>query len=185
MKKKLFPAIGFVTIMLLNCGNDDSSKEKKQNSIYPVSMEGFDRLKLNMTKAEVEKLLKTTITFKHIKVDGGFSDTVAAKYKNEDIILYFDEVSDETIGELRGMETKSSSFKTASGMSAGSDKLAVIDAYASHTKYVAPEYEEYPVRSATKSVVAVMDTVQTSALVFHIINRKVSSLELRSYYEFY
>jgi len=66
----------------------------------------------------------------------------------------------------------------------GTAKEKVIDAFEDHTKYIAPVYETYPARSKTKSLIAVMDTIESRALLFHIINRKVSAVEVSSYYEF-
>lgn len=185
MKKKLLPVLGFFSIVLFHCGNDQAPGKGDQNNNYLVTMEGFDSIKLNMNKSELEKILETKITLKHIGVDGGFSDTVEVKYKSEDITLFLDEVGAGSIAELRGIETSSPRFKTVTGIGTGSDKMNVISAYPDNTKYIAPEYEEYPVRSTTKSTVAVLDTVGSQALVFHIQNKKVTSVELRSYYEFY
>jgi hypothetical protein len=39
--------------------------------------------------------------------------------------------------------------------------------------------------SKTHSIVAVMDTFETRAMVFHIVNRKVTAVEICRHYEFY
>ena len=183
MTKKLFPAIGLITVVLLNCGNNLIAKKKVQNSNYLVTMTGIDSLQLMMTMVELEKLLQAEVTLPNI-VKGGYSDTIPIKYKGVDMTLYFegDTKADATV---RGIETSSPACKTASGLGTGSSKISVINAYPDNLKYVAPEYEAYPVRSTTKSAVAVMDTIYTRALVFHVIDKKVTSVEVKSYYEFY
>lgn len=187
MKKILFPAFGLFACILLSCGNKTNNTANPQNKDYPVSWAGIDSLKLDMTKAELEKLLNTTLTFKHIKVDGGAADTLPVQYKNMDFVIYLEESDSESVATLKGIRTENASCKTATGLGVGSDKINVIDSYPENKQYVALEYEEYPVRSTTKSVVAVMDTASTSlrAIQFHIINKKVVGVEVNSYYEFY
>lgn len=169
-------------LFLAACGSKNSAKN--ENTDYLLSMDGLDSLKLDMDKAQLEKLLNTQLKFKNISTNNG-ADTIPVKYRGMDVLLYMDGSSDST-AMLRGIQTASSSCKTAKGIGTGSDKIAAIDAYEDNTKYVAPVYEEYPVRSTTKSVVAVMDTALAyRAIVFHIVNKKVVSVELSSSYEFY
>jgi hypothetical protein len=148
-------------------------------------MSGLDSLKLGMAKAELEAMLDTTFRLQHIQVDGGPYDTFSTRYKGVELMIYLYESDDKTIATLYGMQSSDPSCKTMEGLGVGTEKAKVIDVYANYKKYIAPEYEAYPVRSKTKSVIAVMDTVQSRALIFHIVNRKVSSIELSSYYEFY
>ena len=184
MKKMLFPFLGLLVLFFQRCGvKSDKAVDPKKN--YSISMTGFDSLQLGMTKAELEAILDTTFSLKHIKVDGGAYDTFNSRYKGTDITIYLSEGDDSSLATLFGIQTTDSSFKTPTGIGVGSEKEKVIEAYTNHTKYIAPEYEAYPVRSKTKSVVAVMDTVESRGLIFHIVNRKVSSVELCSYYEFY
>lgn len=187
MKKILFPALGLFTCVLLSCRSKNTNTTIPQNKDYSVSWDGIDSLKLDMTKAELEKLLHTTLTFKHINVDEGGADTLGVQYKNMDFVIYLEESDSQSVATLKGIKTENASCKTAAGLGVGADKIKVIDSYPDNKKYVTPEYEEYPVRSATKSVVAVMDTASTSlrAIQFHIINKKVVAVEVNSYYEFF
>jgi hypothetical protein len=137
-----------------------------------------------MTKAELEAMLGTTFTLRHIKVDGGPYDTIRTRYKGMDVQIYLFEGDDQTVATVYGIRSDDPSFKTMDGIGVGAEKEKVIDAYEKHTKYIAPAYETYPVRSKTKSFIAVMDTLESRALIFHIMNRKVSSVEVSSYYEF-
>jgi hypothetical protein len=183
MTKKLLPLLGLTTVVLLNCSNNDTQKQKVQNNKYPVTMSGIDSLQLRMSVDEVEKLLQVKIPLPYID-KGAFSDTFLAKYKGMDMILYL-EGEERAHATLRGVETSHPSCKTASGLGAGSDKISVINDYPDNLKYIAPEYEVYPIRSKTKSAIAVMDTIESGALIFHVLNKKVSSVEVRTFYEFY
>jgi hypothetical protein len=181
MRKWLFPLL----VLLIACGTKkDPSGTKNENNDYLLSMNGLDSIKLDMSKAELEKLLKTPLKFKHIGIDYS-PDTINVKYRDMDVLLYMDGSSDSTAA-LRGIQTASSSCKTEKGIGVGNDKIAAIEAYEDNLKYVGPVYEVYPVRSLTKSVVAVMDTAMAyRAIVFYIVDRKVVSMELSSSYEFY
>lgn len=183
MKRMLFPVSGFLFIFIIACESKSQNPPPKTSLI--ITSTGLDSLQLGMSKAELEKLLQTKIKLDHINVDGGPYDTFTTKYKGVEVTLFLDEGDNQTIAELYGLQTSDPSCKTTSGIGAGTEKAKVIDTYTLHRKFIAPEYETYPVRSKTKSAVAVMDTMDNKALVFHILNRKVSSMEVCSYYEFY
>lgn len=183
MKRTLFLIWGLLVMLLYGC-NTKTSKAEPQNINYPISMNSFDSLELGMTKAELEAMMDTTFKLQHIKVDGGPYDTIRTSYKGADVMIYLYESDDKTIATVYGIRSSDPSFRTKDGIGVGTEKAKVIDAYENHTKYIAPEYETYPVRSKIKSLIAVMDTVESRALLFHIINRKVSSVEVSSYYEF-
>jgi hypothetical protein len=183
MRKVFLPLL----IFLIACGSKKgTSDQKNENNDYILSLEGLDSLKMDMSKAQLEKILGTTLTLKHIGVDDAGYDTVPVKYKDADIVLYLAEDNDSLVAHLNGISTAHPACRTATGISVGTDKIKVIDDYADHFKYVGPVYEEYPVRSLTKSIVAVMDTaVGSRALLFHIVARKVVSMELTYHYEYY
>lgn len=185
MKKLMIPAFGLFTCLLFSCKSKDTPTAKPQNNDFIVSINGIDSLKLGMSKSDLEKLLNTKLTLRHITVDGGYSDTLNIKYKGIDMVLYLKEGNEQSIAELDGIRTNSPLCKTTSGLGVGSDKINVIDTYPDNIKYVTPEYEVEPVRSKTKSVIAVMDTAGSQTMQFHIVNKKVVSVEVNSYYEFY
>ena len=182
MRKILFPVWGLLVLLSYSC-NTKSNKAEPQAKNLPISMNGFDSLTLGMPKAELEAMLDTSFNIPRI-AEGEFSDTVHTKYKGIDITVILSEGDDKTLAKVHGILTNDSSFRTKEGIGVGTSKEKVIDAYENYTKYIAPVYETYPVRSKTKSLVAVMDTVETRALLFHIINRKVWAVEVSSYYEF-
>ena len=183
MKKKTLLFLGLFTCILFSCGTKKEKDNPTQNNDYLVSMTGIDSLKLEMTKAELEKLLHTRLALPGCAADSG-GDTITVKYKNMDMTLFM-YGSDDTTATLRSIQTTNPSCKTAAGIGVGADKMNVIESYADYTKYVAPEYEAYPVRSTTKSAIAVRDTLNPGAMVFHLIDKKVVSVEVIYYFEFY
>jgi hypothetical protein len=182
MKKNTTLVLGLFACILLGCGNKKEKDIPSQNNDFLVSMSGIDSLKLEMTKGQLEKLLNTQLSLPHCATDSG-GDTINVKYRNMDMTLFMYGSADSS-ATLRSIQTTNPSCKTAAGIGAGADKMNVINSYEDYTKYVAPEIENYPVRSNTKFAVAVRDTLNTGALVFHIINKKVVSVEVVSYYEF-
>jgi hypothetical protein len=184
MKRMLFLFWGLPAFVFIGCGNK-SDTPASQIKDYPVSMTGLDSLKLGMSKAELEKMLDTTFKLRHITVDGGAYDTFPTRYKGMDIVVFLQESDETKVAALSGIRSDNPSCKTLHGIGVGSAKAAVIEAYADYKRYIAPEYEIYPERSKTKSVIAVMDTADSRAMLFHIMNKKVTSIEVCSYYEFY
>ncbi len=187
MRYLIVPVIGLFILLLHSCKNEKTKTSEDQNKTYPITMVSMDSLRIGMSKAELEKVLGTTVTFKHIGKDYS-PDTINVKYKGKDMILYMESDYDtaNVYATLKDILTTDPSFRTEKGISVGSDKKTVIDAYEDFTRFVAPEYEEYPVRSTTKSAIAVMDTtVGSKALVFRIVDKKVVSIEVKTYYEFY
>jgi hypothetical protein len=174
---------GLAVMLIISCGTKDK-KAVAEDKNYLIGMTGFDSLRLGMSKAELEAMVGDTFKLQHIKVDGGASDTIHTKYRGIDITVYLNEGDDKEIATVFGIRSNDPSFKTRGGVGVGTEKEKVISAYEDFTKYIAPEYEVYPERSKTKSCISVMDTATTGALLFHIIDRKVSSVELTSYYEF-
>lgn len=186
MKKIIIPILGLSACFLFSCKSKDKAIAKPQNNDYLVSMNGIDSLKIDMNKAELEKLLGTTLNFKHINVDESGADTLSVQYKNMNFTLYLEESDSQSVATLKGIKTENASCKTATGLGVGSDKINVIESYPDNKRYVVPEYEEYPVRSISKYIVAVMDTATSlRAIQFHLVNKKVVSLEVNSYYEIY
>ncbi len=182
MKRFLVSFSGLLVLVFHSC--DTKSNKAEPQNVYYIGMTGLDSLKLGMTKAELEAMLHTTFKLQHITVDGGPYDTISTKYKGMDIVIHLYESDEKTVATLYGIQSNDPSCKTAVGIGVGTEKAKVIDSYADYKKYIAPIYETYPERSKTKYVVAVMDSVFNRALLFHIVNRRVSSIEACSYYEF-
>src|SRR5687768_2400923 len=99
MNRLFFPFLGVLVMLFQNC-NTKSKNAVSQNIHYPISMQGFDSLKLGMTKAELEAMMDTSFTLKHIKVDDGPYDTINTKYKGKDITVYLYGSDDERVATV-------------------------------------------------------------------------------------
>src|SRR5688572_16921591 len=118
MTRKLFPIWGLLFMLFHSC-HTKSKKAEPQNKNYTVDMNGFDSLKLGMTKAELEALIDTSFKLQHIKVDGGPYDTISTKYKGIDITIYLYESDDKTVATVYGIRSNDPSFKTIDGIGVG------------------------------------------------------------------
>ena len=157
-----------------------------QNNDYLVRMDGVGQLKLDMKLADVEKIIGKKITIKNKDENGYYADTVLAKYKNADISLYFDrEYEDETKFNivLSGFMVSNPLFKTKEGLSIGADKMRIISAYENSRLSMGPEYEgeDYHL-SKIKYSVEVYNEESDNALIFHLKNKKVVSIEVMRFY---
>lgn len=165
-----------------------SSALHAQNNDYLVTMDGIGTLKLDMKQAEVEKLLNKKFTLKNMsEKDGSWMDTVKTKYKNTDITLYFERVYDDETNfhmALAGIMANSPLYKTKTGLGIGADKLRIIGVYEFNRLEVFPDYEdeEYTRISKTLSSIYVYADGSENALVFHLRNKKVISIEIMHFY---
>lgn len=193
MKRTLF-LLPLGLLFLTACNNNKTetattgktTSDTAQNNDYLITMEGVGTLKIRMTKAELEKTFNKTITLKHIMVDGGFSDTISTTYKDIDVRLVLNEDDSITKAVLGNIQSSSPLCKTTTGVGVGSSKIDVINAFEDEIIYVSPEYEIEPVRSNTKYMIAVMGEFSSyRAIIFHLVNNKVVSVEVSSNYEYY
>jgi hypothetical protein len=168
----------FAAFVLFNCNQKSKEqttekpgkKTEDTGYIYIISKDGIGELKIGMTQSEVEKLLNQQFPFNAMKDSAGYwQDTVKAKYKDIEVSLYFERQyneNDVTYMQLSGVETNSSLCKTASGIGAGDEKSAILSAYDDSPIDMGPVYE-----AVNK------DDKYDRELIFHLVNKKVSSLE--------
>jgi hypothetical protein len=157
-----------------------------QNNDYLISSDGVGQLKLDMGVPEVEKFVGRKITLKNQNENGYYADTVKTKYKNADITLYFDrEYEDETKFHmvLTGFLVTNPLFKTREGLSIGADKMRIISAFENSRLSMGPEYEgeDYHL-SKVKYSIEVYNEESDNALIFHLKNKKVVSIEVMRFY---
>ena len=174
------------------CNNNKADKHRTdsdttnivQNKDYLVSNDGIGELKINMKQTEVEKLLSQQFNFNALKDSAGYwQDTVKAKYRQIEVSLYFERHyidDDNSIMQLSGIETSSTLCKTASGIGIGDEKSTIISAYDDNRIYMGPEYEAVNdttwLPSKTKYSINVQDDKYDKELIFHLTNKKVSSI---------
>ena len=191
--KKFTSSLFIIMLIFAACNNNKADKHRTdsdttktvQNKEYLVSKDGIGDLKIGMKLTEVEKLLSQQFNFNAIKDSAGYwQDTVKAKYKEIEVFLYFERLymeDDSSIMQLAGIETSSTLCKTASGIGIGDEKSTIISAYDDNPIYMGPEFEAVNdttwVPSKTKYNINVKDDKYDKELIFHLTNKKVSSLE--------
>jgi hypothetical protein len=161
------------------------SGKKVENTGYTISKDGLGELKIGMTQAEVEKLLSQQFKFNSVKdAPGYWQDTVKAKYKEIEVSLYFERQyvdDDNATMQLAGVETGNSLCKTASGLGIGDEKLTIVSRYDDNPIDMGPEFEQVNdstwLPSKTKYYINVKDDKYDKQLSFHLLNKKVVSLQ--------
>ncbi|MEP6699745.1 MAG: hypothetical protein ABJA85_00450 [Bacteroidota bacterium] len=191
--KKTTSLLFIIMLIFAACNNNKADKPRTdsdtskivQNKDYIVSKDGIGDLKIGMKQTEVEKLLSKQFNFNAIKDSAGYwQDTVKAKYKEIEVSLYFERQyidDDNSIMQLSGIETSSTLCQTASGIGVGDEKSTIISAYDDNPIYMGPEFEAVNdttwLPSKTKYNINVKDDKYDKELIFHLTNKKVSSLQ--------
>src|SRR5689334_14562003 len=101
--KKIFLLFSFVAILV------SANAQKDQ---HLINYAGIGELTMEMSKAEIEKLLKIKIVLKHIGVDEVYTETIKTKYLGMDVELSLFR-SDDKVAILDGVTCSSPLFKTA------------------------------------------------------------------------
>jgi hypothetical protein len=171
----------------VSCSSKDKKQTKKkvENNEYTISKDGIGGLKIGLTQPEVEKLLNQKFDFNEMKDSAGYwSDTVKTKYKDIEVSLYFERQyidEDHGIMQISGMETSSPLCKTTSGVGIGDEKLDILAEYEENPIDMSPDWEVVNdttwVMSKTKYSINVKDDKWDRALIFHLVNKKVVSLQ--------
>jgi len=159
--------------------------KKVEKGDYIITKEGINELKIGMPQADVEKLLNQKFVFKAMKDSVGYwNDTVKSKYKDLELSLYFERQyvnDDSSFMQLSGMETSSPLCKTATGIAVGDEKSDIIPAYEDNPINMGPEWENTNdttwVMSKKKKSNTVKDENRDKQLIFHLVNKKVTSIQ--------
>lgn len=186
MRNLFFGSLVVLSFFACKSKQDKKGPAKKtENNEYTISKDGIGKLKIGMTHIEVGDLLNKHFTFNAMKDSVGYwNDTVKTKYMDMDVSLFFERQyndNDNSIMLLNGVETTSPLCKTASGIGIGDEKSAILPAYEDSPINMGPEWE--PVNdstwamSKTKYSISVKDDKWDKELVFHLVNKKVVSLQ--------
>lgn len=159
--------------------------KKTENTGYTISKDGIGELKIGMTQTEVETLLNEHFDFNAMKDSAGYwTDTVKTKYKDMDVTLYFERLyidDDSSTMQLSGLETSSSLCKTGTGIGIGDEKSSILPDYEDNPIDMGPEWvavnDSTWELSKTKYAIHVKDDKWDRELIFHLVNKKVASLE--------
>ena len=149
---------------------------------YTVSMTGMGPFKINMKKAELEKLLGTEITLKDILKEEWNFDTLSFNYNGAPFTFVFDKLfKDDKNYDVIVREITSSApgLKTPSGIAIGDDKIKIINAYELYTIWIVPDYEkDYFTRSKTNTSIWVQGEESGNTIIFHLCMNKVASISV-------
>lgn len=181
----------FSVLVLLSCNSKNKKSGSKEpgkkpgSSEYTISKDGIGELKIGMTQAELEKLLNQKLAMKHAADMEAWGDTVMVKYKEIEVSLYFErqynEDEDVKIMQLSAIETSSPLCKDANGLGIGDERTAVLSAFEDNPINMGPEYEQVNdstwAPSKTKYSINVKDDKWDRELIFHLVNKKVASLQ--------
>ena len=177
----------FLTLTFFSCNQKDKKNpdKKTENTGYTISKDGIGELKIGMTQTEVENLVNDHFNLNAMKDSAGYwNDTVMTKYKDMDVSLYFERQyidDDNSVMQLSGVETTSPLCKTGSGIGVGDEKSSILPAYEDNPIDMGPEWETVNdstwVMSKTKYSISVKDDKWDRELIFHLVNKKVTSLQ--------
>ncbi|MCX6316465.1 MAG: hypothetical protein NTW29_04195 [Bacteroidetes bacterium] len=154
-----------------------------QNTDNTIQANGIGPYKLGMKKAAIEKIWGKKIQLKNLLTEEGWQDTITVKYKNTDLQLYLQKSYADSAQfdiVLDGIKVFSPLFKTKAGVGVGDDKLKVINAYEFNSVSIWPEFEddEFTRRSKTRAIMYVYFDKEGSSFVFHLLNKKVTAIEI-------
>lgn len=148
-----------------------------------VTMTGIGPFKINMNKANVEKIVGHAIEPK--KDEDGFGDTAVLVYKGVSFTItfyenYIDDKSTETA--IFSIKTNSPMVKTKSGIGIGDDKLKIITTYPDfdfnfYFHYIDSEDGSFK-RSKERSTLSLTGQDSPSIIQFYLNNGKVESFEV-------
>ncbi len=184
--RKLLPLL-LVLIVACNSNKTDkkegAKKEVSKNKEYILSMNGLDELKIDMTQAELEKLLKQKMHLINAETNAAsWQDTATVRYKDIDVILHlqreYRQDNSFDMG-LTGVETRSPQVKTEKGIGIGNSKQDIIDTYADSYLMMGPEYvsDTSNEKSKTKYSIHLKGEAESREIIFFLDNLKVSAMK--------
>jgi hypothetical protein len=158
---------------------------------YQVTLNGIGAVKIDMSKAVLEKLFNQKINIPEKKnSDDEVFDTVKVNYKSCELdVVIYNKYIDDNNSELAvyAVSGSSSLLKTKSGIAVGDDKIKVINTYPDYYMEVYPAYDpdangDYKT-SKTKSVIAIHSNTGNTVLTFSLENNKVVSFRVSVFEE--
>ena len=156
---------------------------------YQVTLNGIGPFKINMKKAEIEKLLGQTIATPHnSNKDSNAYDTVKIVYKEMDLSLVFYQnyiAENKTELALFAVESNAALLKTKSGIVPGDDKIKIITTYDGYDMHIYYDWSqagngEYK-RSKNKCSVMLMGGNSNSVIYFKMTDNKITGFEVALY----
>ncbi|CAN5659045.1 hypothetical protein BH10BAC2_BH10BAC2_01540 [soil metagenome] len=149
---------------------------------YSVTMNGIGPFKLNMKKAEVEKVLGKEIKLHNLLKEAWNYDTLTYSYNDIPFTFVFDRQSIDDKNYdiiLREVKSSSAALKTPSGITIGDDKIKIITTYEAYSIWIIPDYEnDYTSRSKTRATIQIQGEETGNVIIFHMYMNKVESISV-------
>ena len=155
-----------------------------QNKDYIISTNGLGAIRLDMTQAELEKVLakKVPLTNPWDTISGSWQDSAKIWYKDIDVDLRFQRTyikEDSFFMRVIGIKVNSPLCKTKDGIGIGSGKLQVIAAFEGYYIDISPDYnEDRTTKSKTASTISIRKESEGNTIWFNLVNKKVVSFEI-------
>jgi hypothetical protein len=159
------------------------------NTDYQVTLAGIGPFKINMAKAEIEKLLGKKIATPHnTNHDSYNNDTVAITYKDVNLNMVFYQeylAENKTETALFSIYSNSPLLKTKSGIGIGDEKAKVLSTYDDYSLNIYFDFDDdgkgnYK-KSKTNSSILLFGENSVSTLRFKMINKKITEFEVSIY----
>ena len=156
---------------------------------YQVTLNGIGPFKINMKKADVEKLLGYSISTPHnSNKDSNTNDTVKIVYKEMAIALVFYQnyiAENKTELAVWSIESSSPLLKTKSGIAIGDDKIKAITTYDGYNMNISYEWSqgsngEYK-KNKSKSKIMLTGDNSISVIYFKMTDNKITGFEVSVY----
>jgi hypothetical protein len=145
-------------------------------------MNGIGPFKINMKKADVEKILGEEIKLQNLLKEAWTYDTLTYDFNSIPFSFVFDrQSSDDNKYDviLREVKSSATSLKTPSGITIGDDKIKIVNTYEAYTIWIIPDYEnDYTSRSKTKTSVWIQGDDTGNVIIFHLYMNKVESISV-------
>lgn len=149
---------------------------------YSVTMNGIGPFKLNMKKAEVEKILGKEIKLQNLLKEAWNYDTLTYSYNDIPFTFVFDRQSIDDKNYdiiLREVKSSNTALKTPSGITIGDDKIKIINTYEAYSIWIIPDYEnDYTSRSKTRATIQIQGDETGNVIIFHMYLNKVESISV-------
>lgn len=169
--KKIFMLIALITSMQLHA-----------QQTYSVTMNGIGPFKLNMKKAEVEKILGKEIKLHNLLNEAWNYDTLTYNYNDIPFTFVFDRqsIDDKNYDViLREVKSSNTALKTPSGITIGDDKIKIVTTYEAYSIWIIPGYEnDYTSRSKTRATIQIQGDETGNSIIFHMYLNKVESISV-------
>lgn len=165
-------------VLFLSCWNIVSAQ-----STIPVSSTGIGDIKINMTLADVEKIIGNTIDIPLHTEESYAFDSVQVNYKGIVLDLAFYTAGDDENGKPKkmvyGLSASHQSLQTRSGFTLGSDKFDIVKKLDGMYLHLQPDWRmEEKSDKAKYSVLILTDGENGTQLMMYFENNKLTGFHL-------